>query len=62
MDNKFEQLSLHEIVQFIKSSARNGNLPVNELTMLYQRLMDIAFMDHGIPDSDRSMPRRSPKA
>jgi len=54
MDNKFEQLSLIEIAQLIKSSARDASLPANELMMLYQRLMDIAFMDHGIPHSDRS--------
>ena len=55
MDNKFEQLSLREITQFIKSSAQDANLPANELMMIYQRLMDIALMDHGIPDCDRSV-------
>ena len=54
MDNKFEQLSLTEIAQLIKSSARDASLQANELMMLYQRLIDIAFMEHGIPHFDRS--------
>lgn len=50
MSEKFAALSFIEVLAILE---KGGNLAGSDVMSLYDRLMDIAFMDHGVPSDHR---------
>ena len=51
MTEPFDQLSLKEILELITAWGES-NQPGSQLLRLHRRLMDIAFMEHGISEAE----------